>query len=132
MLKTFYLSLFLISCFLLVYYIFLEIKSKNFSLKKNKIIANKNIATAKNNNRKKILLVVALFIAISIILNVVYAIMITLVFAYYIKMNTINKKQRRTTQNHSVPWYRKTAWQEEVRIWPLRGHLNLPFTLRKN
>ena len=94
MLKTFYLSLFLISCFLLVYYIFLEIKSKNFSLKKNKIIANKNIATAKNNNRKKILLVVALFIAISIILNVVYAIMITLVFAYYIKMNTINKKQK--------------------------------------
>ena len=89
MLNIFYLSLFLVSCFLLVYYILLEVKTKNISIKRNK-----NIATVKNNNRKKMLLVVALFIVVSIILNIVYAIMITLVFAYYIKMNTINKKQK--------------------------------------
>ncbi len=88
MLNIVYLLLFLISCFLFVYYILLEIKSKKNTVKKNESVATVN------NSRKKILLFFVLFILISIILNVVYAIMITLVSGYYIKMNIINKKQK--------------------------------------
>jgi len=89
MLNTIYLILFLVSCFLLVYYILSEIKSKKIYVNKKE-----NALNLKNNNRNKILLVIVLFILISIILNVVYAIMITLLSAYYIRVNIVNKKQK--------------------------------------
>lgn len=89
MLKTIYLIFFLISCFLSVYYILSEIKFKKSSVKKNEPGLN-----SKNNNGNKILLIIALFIFISIILNIVYALIITLLLVYFIRINIVNKRQK--------------------------------------
>lgn len=78
-----YLLLFLISFCLFIFYSFLMLKSKDN-------MKNKNT----NKNRKFFLFSICAFILISIVFNIIYAIIITIVGIYYSWLFTENKKQK--------------------------------------
>ncbi|WP_372519161.1 type II secretion system F family protein [Candidatus Ruminimicrobiellum ovillum] len=80
-----YLLLFLISFCLLVFYSALSLKSKDTALVKNK---------NKKQSKKRILLLIICFVLISVLLNVIYAIIITVAGVYCFWLFTENKKQK--------------------------------------
>jgi tight adherence protein B len=84
-LNNIYLLLFLISFSLFVFYALSLLKAKNITSLKNK-----------KNNRTKInfLLFIVAFILISIVFNIIYALIVTIVGAYFSWIISENKKQK--------------------------------------
>ena len=83
-LNNIWLLFFLISFFLLVFYICFSFKEQNIKIKSNK----------KRKGKINFLFIVSLFLLVSIFLNVIYAIIVTIVSVYYLWLLFETKKQK--------------------------------------
>ncbi len=83
-LNNIYLLLFLISLFLLVFYVCSMLKEQSVNLKNKR----------EKKNKKFFLFIAILFVLTAMMLNVIYAIIVTLVLIYYSWLYLENKKQK--------------------------------------
>ena len=83
-LNNIYLLFFLISFFLFVFYVYSAFKEQKANIKNKK----------RNKSKINFLFVVILFVLISIVFNVIYAIIVTIVLIYYSWLFLENKKQK--------------------------------------
>ncbi len=88
-----YLILFFISIFFLVYFVFVLLKHGNNVLPQN-TVSGGDTKNKVNNKRLKVFLFISAFILISLLLNVIYALIITVAAAYILWNASENRRQK--------------------------------------